>query len=214
MKQQKLDSNFQIRSGIAIKLWLLLAGLIGLTNAANISYIAQTGQTSTLPVDPAPANSDGALQKGAAWPSTRFVADPSGNCITDNLTGLMWIKDLDTVNGRATLNWATALTLADSGTWCGYSDWRMPNVNELRSLVNYGYASSANWLMYGSGSSGSPACSGACFANVQASGYWSSSSSASGTTSAWHVSMFNGGIGTLDKSNSVSNRLFPVRGGQ
>lgn len=214
MKQQKLGNNFQIRSGIAIKLWLLLAGLIGLTNAANVSYIAQTGQTNTLPVNPAPANSDGALQKGKAWPNTRFVQDASGNCITDNLTGLMWIKDLNMVNGGATLNWATALTLADGGTWCGYSDWRMPNINELRSLVNYGYASPANWLMYGSGSSGSPACSGACFANVQANRYWTSSSDASGTTSAWYVNMNNGTIGVGGKSNGTSYRLFPVRGGQ
>lgn len=214
MKQQKLGNNFQIRSGIAIKLWLLLAGLIGLTNAANISYIAQTGQTSTLPVSPAPANSDGALQKGKAWPNTRFVADPSGNCITDNLTGLMWVKDLDMVNGGATLDWATALTLADSGTWCGYSDWRMPNINELRSLVNYGYVSPANWLKYGSGTIGSPACSGACFAKVQEANYWTSSSAASDPTAAWHLNMTYGYIGTTGKSSGTSGRLFPVRGGQ
>jgi len=193
----------------------ILAGLYVSGNAANIALVPQTGQTATLPLT-APSDSDGALRKGTAWPTTRFVADASGNCITDNLTGLMWVKDLNTVNGGNTLNWNTALTTANDGTWCGYSDWRMPNINELRSLVNYGYANQANWLMYGSGSSGSAACSGACFANVQANYYWSSSSAAHYTANAWDVSLYNGYIGTLGKSQSLSSsdRLFPVRGGQ
>jgi len=147
-----------------ISLGMLLSGLYVSSNAANVALVPQTGQTATLPLT-APPNSDGALQKGAAWPTPRFVQDASGNCITDNLTGLMWVKDLNTVNGNHPSNWSTALTTANNGSWCGYSDWRMPNINELRSLVNYGYANQANWLMYGNGSSGSPACSGACFAN-------------------------------------------------
>ena len=203
-------SKCRIKSSMLV---LLLTCLVTIANAANVALVPQTGQTATLPLDPAPANSDGALQKGQAWPTPRFVADASGNCITDKLTGLMWVKDLATVNNGGSLAWATGLTTAANGSWCGYTDWRMPNINELRSLVNYAYASPASWLMYGSGSSGAPACSGACFVNVvQVCFYWASSSSAGNTATAWVVSMGNGDISTGDKGASFP--LFPVRGGQ
>lgn len=192
-----------------IKYWLI--PVRGNSYAPNLALVPQTGQTSTLPIS-APANSDGALQKGKAWPTTRFVADASGNCITDNLTGLMWVKDLNAVNSGSTLTWNAALTAADSGTWCGYSDWRMPNINELRSLVNYAYASSADWLKYGSGSSGSPACSGACFANVQQNAYWTSTIYAITTTQVLNINFTTGGISS--RSNMGTLLLFPVRGGQ
>ena len=204
-------------SGSRIKLGMmvLLTGLVTIANAANIAQLPQTGQTNTLPVNPAPAGSDGALPQGKAWPTTRFVADASGNCITDQLTGLMWVKDLNTVNSGSVLNWGTALTTANNGTWCGYTDWRMPNINELLSLVNYAYDSQDNWLMYGSGNSSSPACSGACFANLQFTSYWSSSSLAMDITQAWIVRV-DGGTGVIQKENPSYNnyRLFPVRGGQ
>lgn len=194
-----------------IKLGVLLTNLCGLVGAANVALVPKTGQTTTLPLT-APANSDGALQKGQAWPTPRFVADASGNCITDKLTGLMWVKDLNTVNNGSTLDWITGLTTADNGSWCGYTDWRMPNINELRSRVNYAYANQASWLMYGSGDITTPVCSGACFANVQGT-YWSSSSSAADTTLALTVTS-SGGVGTAGKNTGISIRLFPVRGGQ
>ncbi len=199
-----------------ISLGVLLFGLYLSGNAANIALVPQTGQTSTLPLA-APTNSDGNLRKGAAWPSTRFVADPSGDCITDNLTGLMWVKNLSTVYGGANLDWNTALSIADSGTWCGYTDWRMPNINELRSLVNYGYPKPANWLMYGSGTNlATAACSGVCFVNVITANYWTSSSSASNpTANAWNVSMSSAATSASnDKTLNNTSRLFPVRGGQ
>ena len=61
----------------------------------------------------------------------------------------------------------------------------MTNKVELNSLVNYGAASSANWLMYGTGNSGAPSCDGACFTNFQANNYWSSSIFASFTSFSW-----------------------------
>lgn len=95
---------------------------------------------------------------------------------------------------------------------CGYSDWRLPNKVELKSLINYGVANPANWLMYGTGTSGSPACDGACFVNVQANGYWSSSTYASDTTKAWYVN-FN--VSTVYADNKTLNHyVLPVRGGQ
>jgi hypothetical protein len=106
----------------------------------------------------------------------------------------------------------TAIANLNTEKLCGYSDWRLPNKVELKSLVNYGAVSPANWLMYGSGNSGAPVCDGACFANVQANGYWSSSTNASGTNFAWVVN-FNIGNVFANRKN-FSTFVWPVRGGQ
>lgn len=178
----------------------------------------QTGQTQTLPIA-APAGSDGALQEGIAWPSTRFVADATGNCLTDNLTGLTWVGDLTTVNdGNPFDTWNGGLTSAANGNWCGYTDWRMPNIVELRSLINFAYANPALWLMYGSGSVGSPNCDGACFSGIDPDGsyaYMTSSTFAGDTANLWYVYFSDGTIDHTPKNDPVTQwlALWPVRGG-
>ena len=53
--------------------------------------LPQTGQTTSYgPGD------DGAIQAGLAWPSPRFKDNADGT-LTDNLTGLMWMKDANCV---------------------------------------------------------------------------------------------------------------------
>jgi hypothetical protein len=52
--------------------------------------------------------------------------------ITDLDTGLMWTQ----VPGAAT-TWTGALTWAENLTLAGYSDWRLPNIKELQTLVDY-----------------------------------------------------------------------------
>ncbi len=185
---------------------------------------------------PATGETGGAIgsNKGVAWPSQRFVAGSgaTADCITDKLTGLMWPKNgiigfevtdggqLQTqpnyANTVATLNqtsWTNALTgIANMNTaplkLCGYSDWRLPNKVELKSLINYGAAVPADWLMHGNGT----ACSGACFTNVQANFYWSSSTDASPPSNAWNVDFHYGYVDANGKT--VSNYVWPVRGGQ
>jgi hypothetical protein len=50
--------------------------------------VPKTGQTPTVPLDPAPGGSDGNLQKGVAWPNPRFTDNGNGT-VTDNLTNLV-----------------------------------------------------------------------------------------------------------------------------
>lgn len=83
---------------------------------------------------------------------------------------------------------------------CCHTDWRLPNVNELESLVNAEQANSADWL------------NGQGFANVQANWYWSSSTSANGSDGAWFVSMWDGLVGNINKSYNYY--VWPVRAGQ
>ena len=64
-----------------------------------------------------------------------FVDNGDGS-ITDSATGLMWSQD-DSGMG---LNWEEALAWVDTqnaANYLGYSDWRLSNVKELQSIVDY-----------------------------------------------------------------------------
>ena len=103
--------------------------------------VPKTGQTTSYA-----ARDDGDLEKGVAWPNPRFTDNGNGT-VTDNLTGLMWMKNANVGNDCAgadagTVNWATALASAaacNAGAgYAGQTDWRLPNVRELLSLIDYG----------------------------------------------------------------------------
>ncbi len=165
--------------------------------AQGVIDLPQTGQTTCYDaagsvIACAGTGQDGDIQAGVAWPSPRFTV--SGDCVTDNLTGLMWVKSPDST----TRTWADALTYADGLSLCGYSDWRLPNVNELESLVHAGQANTATWL------------NSLGFTNVQSGGYWSSSTYADGTDGAWVVYMVGGGVGADSKASN--GFVWPVRG--
>ena len=64
-------------------------------------------------------------------PSLTISTINGDEIITDSVTGLMWQKSI------AYYYWEDALSYCEKLTYAGYSDWRMPNINELFSLVNY-----------------------------------------------------------------------------
>ncbi len=68
----------------------------------------------------------------SAYGTNDFVNNGDGT-VTDNATGLMWTRD---DNGAAVL-WEDALDYAETSSFAGYSDWRLPNVKELQSIVDY-----------------------------------------------------------------------------
>jgi hypothetical protein len=134
-------------------------GVVGTRPAAPV---AKTGQTYTIGA--AGSGEDGDLQKGGGWPSPRFDTATSfiGYGGVDFLTGLVWQDNLSTTQK----NFSEALTycndLETGLVIFGYSDWRLPNVKELQSLVDFNNKSPA--LPTGHG-----------FTGVQASGqYWTS----------------------------------------
>jgi hypothetical protein len=60
--------------------------------------------------------------------------------VTDNVTGLMWQQSADT-NGDKDIDASDKLTYTEAGTYCanlamgGYTDWRLPNIKTLYSLI-------------------------------------------------------------------------------
>ncbi len=62
--------------------------------------------------------------------------DNGDQTISDNATGLMWAKD----DSQSALNWEEALAWAQTQNdvnYNGYSDWRVPNAQELHSIFDY-----------------------------------------------------------------------------
>ncbi len=146
---------------------------------------------------------DGEYQKGITWPNPRFTDNQDGT-VTDNLTGLIWLKDANCF-GKKT--WADALNNCNTlsnGLSCGLSDgsvqgdWRLPNIKELLSLIDFG-------------NSFPPLPSGHPFSNVQPCPYWSGSSYASFPSFAWLVRMSTGRVPNGAKSTYYY--VWPVRGG-
>ena len=154
--------------------------------------LPKTGQTTTYAT-----GDDGDLEIGVAWPVPRFKVGTGAeaDCVTDNLTGLMWVKNPDSTP----LTWEDALTYANKLTLCGHDDWRLPNVNELESLIHAGQSNTATWL------------NAQGFSNVQSDWYWSSTTSAFSTEDAWFVFMQNGNVRIDGKG--VHNYVWPVRAG-
>src|SRR5882672_5424864 len=119
------------------------------------STFPATGQTTSFPpitkTTDAPVRDDGVVRAGGAL---RYQNNGDGT-ISDLNTGLMWeqkIRDIVTAQGnhdvtRAFLWDAAAATIWDwleqvnteGGTGLArFNDWRIPNVKELQSIVDYG----------------------------------------------------------------------------
>ena len=162
--------------------------------------MAKSGQTVTYA-----SNDDGAKQKGVAWPTSRFTDNGNGT-VTDTLTGLIGLKNANCVNSTA---WSAALTAAatlNTGE-CGLTDssaegnWRLPQAEELSSLIDYGKFSPALPV-------GHP------FSTVQSAAYWSSTTVSGTTSNAMTVHLGAGSIDSQTKTVSLSTYTWPVRGGQ
>jgi len=79
--------------------------------------------------------------RGNTYGTNQFVANGNGT-ISDQATGLMWPQ----ADSGSSMNWEDALALAqtrNATNYLGYSDWRLPNVKELQSIVDYSRSPSA-----------------------------------------------------------------------
>ncbi len=172
----------------------------------------QTQATASLPVYKTgqkisfSAGDDGDLQRGIAWPSTRFTDNNDGT-VTDNLTGLMWLKSADCF-GR--ISWQTALDNitgfnANPGNYTcnayigNYTDWRLPTHRELRTLIDYSRNNPAL-----------PQDNPHPFTGVSFDEYWTNIAYAINTEAVWIIRPNVGYMTSRYKSEG--SHVWPVRG--
>ncbi len=96
------------------------------------------GRIKGYPTGPRPGQSSGKLYfvlyvRGNPDYGINDFVDHGDGTITDDATGLTWSQD-DSGKG---LNWADALDYCESLDLAGFDDWRLPNVKELQSIVDY-----------------------------------------------------------------------------
>jgi len=189
-------------------LFLTLVGILGFamcSHAAGVIGLPQTGQTKCYDavgdqIPCAGTGQDGNTRAGVAWPSPRFTAGTGAEaaCMIDNLTGLMW-----PLNGNlagAMMSWDDAVDFSNNLSLCGHDDWRLPNVNEIESLINGDEENSATWL------------NGLGFTNVQSYHYWSSTTDPLHSEDAFIVAMWRGFVKSSEKS-FLDSYVWPVRDG-
>ena len=127
----------------------------------------------------------------------RFVDNGDGT-VSDNCTGLMWQKDTADVSENGTigdddrLNWQGALKYCENLGFAGFSDWRLPNVRELQTIVDYGHFDPAIHPVLG----------------ALSAWYWSSSGP--DHSWSWHIGFYDGSVFLSDKSADIFVRA--VRG--
>ena len=99
------------------------------------------GRIKGYPTGPMPGSSEDKgyyvyyVRGNTEYGKNDFITNGNGT-ITDNATGLMWTQN---DNGEG-LNWEEALDFAEQkneDNHLGYNDWRLPNVKELQSIVDY-----------------------------------------------------------------------------
>jgi hypothetical protein len=137
----------------------------------------------------------------------RSYTDNLDRTITDNGTGLMWEKLTDdgTIHDKDNTYKCTQAfqKVADLNTenFAVHNDWRLPNINELQTLADYGTFNPAVSAAFNGGDS-----------FTQSSVYWSSTTNNAGNTSfAWVVGFNEGRVGTGNEENF--NCVCAVRGG-
>ncbi|MBK1724722.1 DUF1566 domain-containing protein [Thiocystis violacea] len=132
-------------------------------------------------------------------PNARYIVIQN-DTVQDQTTGLMWKQCAEGLGGvgcaqgeATTLSWKGALRRGRSSTFAGYSDWRLPDREELLSLLQRRCRGMD--------------IDGVNFPNTPAAQFWSSTPASYYPGSAWRVHFGNGDIDYGTKGDSAYVRL-------
>jgi len=186
----------------------------------NYAPVPKTGQTTSYAT-----GDDGDLEKGVAWPIPRFTIN-ADNTVTDNLTGLIWLRDANCLGSNypgfdndgiadGLVTWQHALDFVagiNDGTYpncgAGHTDWRLPNIRELQTLLHHGFV---YYSIPNTDGTGNCTDNGDPFfgLGIEISHRWSST--AFDTTQRWSVLFYYRDIYRVPGTSSSG--VWPVRGG-
>ena len=127
-------------------------------------------------------------------PSTPRFTNNGDGTVTDNYTDLTWTQDANLYGEN---DWWNAMNYCWDLTLASHSNWRLPNISELNSLIDETQEDPAL-------PPDNP------FTNVQPGFYWSTITNAYLIDVAWGVYFSNGRVGYGDKIDD--NAVFCVRG--
>ena len=203
--------------------FVLLAVLFaGVATAGELPDTGQTKCYNNSVEIPCPSEGEDFYGQDGNYVKQRsYTVLAGGKIVQDDVTGLMWevktddgsVHDRDntytwydpnpatnggnagTESAKDTKDFIDAINDANFG---GYSDWRLPTIKELASIVNLGRYN--------------PSIDETFFPNTKSSYYWSSSTNAYSAGSAWNVHFLYGGVQGNYKDYSMYVRA--VRGGQ
>ena len=168
---------------------------------AGVTIFDVTGTAPTLTPDPNFTSENiacGVTVYGVMGDYGRRFRDNGDGTVADLITGLMWTENAN--HGRK--DWHAAKQYCHDLDYAGYDDWRLPNRDELASIIDNQYVN--------------PALSNACrtgkwtpgdaFTGVQSSYYWSSTY----PQHAYYVDLYSGNVHYGDETNNYY--IWPVRG--
>jgi hypothetical protein len=188
--------------------------------------VKKTGQTKSYDADGTEVTDDslkddGYYQSGVA---PRYSRDDTAEIVTDHITGLMWADDAsvssvtkqwltdenyatcsnntsdpacyDTSSDPADPDDDTATEYCEALTLGGFSDWRLPTIDELVYITDKGRVNPSIDPI---------------FNNTSSSNYWTATTYANSTQNAWVVYFNSGDDGNYNKSYSFRVRCVRAR---
>ena len=172
-------------SGSKALLFALLAALVFNINALahNKAVVIPMAGDDIMPEPTAP------LAKNSP-PDSDYTQN--ADTVVDNITGLEWQHlppvDVDPVSegNQSTGNWDTVWAYCAGLNLGGKTDWRLPLVHELQSIVDY--------------DSFNPAINQVIFPSTITSRHWSASNYADFSIGAWLVNFMNGNVVAAGKN--------------
>ncbi len=167
----------QTKSLFVVSTVLLFGAVAFIADAADWNPLSDTGQANCYDVMrniiACPAEGQALHGQDAQYYGRPQNFQDNGNgTVTDHNTTLMW-QQTDDGTQRTWQDAIDYCTAFDDGT---YDNWRLPEIFELRSIVDYGRSKPAINPVF----------------SCQSSDYWSATPHAVASTVAWPIYFFNG----------------------